>query len=1003
MKKAGFAPVVMNWMTNRGGLATFISKTWLIFTGRSIDEELGRGWQENIHPDDLKDCLALISSSPAECEEITLEFRVRHSSGVYRRVVNSVYPYFSSDGQFSGWAGSGLVMDTEPGFAKDDHLYQLMSESMNELICLISHDARIQYISPSVKKMLGYSPEELTGKPLFNFFFTENDKSEFDLFFNNVQVSDGPHYYEIRLPSKSGEFVWLEIDTKFMRDQEGQLLSLQTVSRDITTRKQHEEMLYLANEVGAILWEDSDLTTSLDRVLQTVMKIEGLDCGGVYMVDPATQNLNLITYTGLSPEFAAAVRHIPAGHPTSQLSKSSQPVYSSYPELVAKLPDGMEDQRAAEKLLGFAAIPIIYNQELIAVFNLASHTHIEIPKNSRRTVEFLARQIGAMIARNRTETALRESQGNLSTLFNNLDDFIIILDEEGYILKTNTVVERRLGYSWYDLRGMHYLDLHPLSNNKETNDLMKSILTGKAYLRHYPLVGSDGSEILVETRVSRGIWNGKKALFCISRDVTTRIMAETALRESEEKFRSFFEQTADTFSLVDENGYIIEWNHASELMTGLLQKDTVGKFGVDVQFQLLPPERKSEKVYQKMRERYASIHQSGEASFFNHILEGEIVDACGNLRSFQQLIFPIQTSKGFMIGSSGRDVTLQKKIEQAEREQRKLTEALMVSSSVLNSSLKLEDVFEAIFEHLNKIVPHESGSLMLINRLNGKARVCGAIGFQQKSYALIENSREFPFRELPILAKMFENMKPEIINNTRSSPDWIGYHQNSDMHSYLGAPICIQKEVIGFLNLGSSKAGYFEPRHADWLKAFANQAAMAIENARLFSQVEQLAVLDELTNVYNRRGMKEIGDREVERAIRFEHPLSALFLDIDHFKEINDHHSHAVGDHILQSVASISSSMLRSVDVIARYGGEEFVFLLPETELQGAVQTAERLRQEIEKATVSTDAGNLGVTVSIGVACLRDETKSLETLLEKADQAVHTAKAGGRNRVVVEN
>lgn len=877
MRNAEYAPVI-NWMTDWAGLATFISKTWLVFTGREIDQELGRGWLENIHPDDFNDFLVLISSSPTEREEFTLEIRLRHSSGVYRRVVNSIYPNFTSNGQFSGWVGTGLVMDENASLTKDDELYRLMSENMNELVCLISPDALILYVSPSVKTLLGYSPEELTGKPIFDFFFPNELKSEFDLFFENVKSKDGPNYFEIHIPTRSGDYIWLETDTRFIRDEEGQLLNLQIVSRDITARKQNEVMLHLQNEIGTILWENSDLTSSLEQVLQIVKEIEGIDCGGVYLVDPDTHNLDMITYSGLSPEFVAIIGHIPADHPTSVISKSGQAIYISYEELVAQVPDGMEDLRAPEKLLGLAMIPIIYNKELIAVFNLASHTCKDIPKHSRQILEFLSKQIGAMIARNR---------------------------------------------------------------------------------------------------------------------------AETALRESEEKFRSFFEQTTDTFSLVDEKGYIIEWNHASELLTGISQKDAIGKIGLDVQFELLPPERRSERVYQKMKERFASINKSGEASFFKHILEGEIVNTTGNRRSFQQVIFPIQTSKGFMIGSSGRDVTQQKMVEQAEREQRNLTEALMISSSVLNSSLKMDDVFEAIFEQVNIIVPHQGGSLMLINRSNGKAQVYGAVVFQKGSYARVENGNEFPFRQMPVLVKMFETKKPVIIDDTRLLPDWIELHQNFDVRAYLGAPICIKNEVIGFLNLSSAKVGYFEARHADWLLAFANQAAMAIENARLFSQVEQLAVLDELTNVYNRRGLKQIGDREVERAIRFEHPLSALFMDIDHFKEINDNYSHAVGDQVIQSVASISSSLLRSVDIIARYGGEEFVFLLPETELKGAAQTAERLRMEINKTFVTTDAGDLGVTVSIGTASLNKETISLESLIGKADQAVHTAKASGRNQVVV--
>jgi diguanylate cyclase (GGDEF)-like protein len=108
----------------------------------------------------------------------------------------------------------------------------------------------------------------------------------------------------------------------------------------------------------------------------------------------------------------------------------------------------------------------------------------------------------------------------------------------------------------------------------------------------------------------------------------------------------------------------------------------------------------------------------------------------------------------------------------------------------------------------------------------------------------------------------------------------------------------------------------------------------------------------------------------VERAQRFGHQLAVLFLDVDHFKEINDEYSHAIGDEVLRAVASCFGEQLRSVDMIGRYGGEEFVFLLPETGLENARVIAERLRLEIERMTITTVQGDLKVTASIGVSSI---------------------------------
>jgi diguanylate cyclase (GGDEF)-like protein len=159
-----------------------------------------------------------------------------------------------------------------------------------------------------------------------------------------------------------------------------------------------------------------------------------------------------------------------------------------------------------------------------------------------------------------------------------------------------------------------------------------------------------------------------------------------------------------------------------------------------------------------------------------------------------------------------------------------------------------------------------------------------------------------------------------------------------------------------------------------------------------------MAVIDELTEMYNYRGLLLLGTREVERALRFNHPLAVLFLDIDHFRNFNKHYSHAVGNLILHSVAEECRANCRSVDILARFGGEEFVFLLPETDLDAGVQIAERFVRSIETLRVDTDKGRLGVTVSVGVAELDASPEDLQVLIDHANQAERLAKANGRNR-----
>ena len=181
--------------------------------------------------------------------------------------------------------------------------------------------------------------------------------------------------------------------------------------------------------------------------------------------------------------------------------------------------------------------------------------------------------------------------------------------------------------------------------------------------------------------------------------------------------------------------------------------------------------------------------------------------------------------------------------------------------------------------------------------------------------------------------------------------------------------------------------------------AMAKQVSVALDNAQLIKDLENLATTDGLTRLYNRRHFMERAESEFERSRRYQRELSVLLLDADHFKHINDDHGHETGDRVLRVLASTCRQSLRQLDVIGRYGGEEFVVLLPETSAALAAETAERLRREIEQLRVPAPAGEIHVTVSIGVATAGPATESVAALINEADRALYEAKRGGRNRV----
>ena len=183
------------------------------------------------------------------------------------------------------------------------------------------------------------------------------------------------------------------------------------------------------------------------------------------------------------------------------------------------------------------------------------------------------------------------------------------------------------------------------------------------------------------------------------------------------------------------------------------------------------------------------------------------------------------------------------------------------------------------------------------------------------------------------------------------------------------------------------------------METFANNVAIAVRNAQLMEEMQALAQIDDLTGLYNRRHLFKLGNHELQRARRYWHPLSVIMIDIDNFKKINDTFGHATGDEVLRTLAENCLARIREVDIMGRYGGEEFVILLPETTVETAYQTAERLRTWIDDGPLRTKAGLVSLTISAGVAQLDLKMPDLSTLIDRADSALYHAKAGGRNRV----
>ncbi len=191
------------------------------------------------------------------------------------------------------------------------------------------------------------------------------------------------------------------------------------------------------------------------------------------------------------------------------------------------------------------------------------------------------------------------------------------------------------------------------------------------------------------------------------------------------------------------------------------------------------------------------------------------------------------------------------------------------------------------------------------------------------------------------------------------------------------------------------------PEDEDKIVILANQFALALRRVSLYQKIERVAITDSLTGVNTRRYALARFKEEIKRSGMRRIKLSFLMIDIDHFKKCNDKYGHLTGDKILREVGSIIKTNIREIDIAGRYGGEEFCIILPDTDKQGAIYVAERIRKAVEASEIRAYDTVVRVTLSIGISTFPYDGKEEETLIDKADWALYRAKKLGRNRVCV--
>ena len=320
-------------------------------------------------------------------------------------------------------------------------------------------------------------------------------------------------------------------------------------------------------------------------------------------------------------------------------------------------------------------------------------------------------------------------------------------------------------------------------------------------------------------------------------------------------------------------------------------------------------------------------------------------------------------------------------------------------SKTLTSSLELNAILTKIMKKTKEMTKAEAWSILLVDEETGE------LVFEKIEGKKAKETRKFRLKiGEGIAGWVVQEGIPVVVPDVSRDERFLGKIDKAihfKTKSLMCVPIKSKDQVIGVLEVVNKTTGEpFTKEDLDLLMRLVDQTAIAVERASLHQKMAELAITDDLTKLFNTRYLNRTMETEIQRSTRYNTSVSLIFMDIDYFKLVNDHHGHLVGSKVLVEMGQLLIKNLRTIDIVARYGGDEFVIVLPQTPPNTAKQIAERIRKIIEQNIFLKKEGySLKMTASFGVASYPDSAKSKEELLRLADEAMYKVKYQTRNAV----
>jgi diguanylate cyclase (GGDEF)-like protein/PAS domain S-box-containing protein len=840
--------------------------------------------------------------------------------------------------------GGAIIRDiTEIKKAQDSVInsekrFRALIEHGRDNISLLSADGSLLWESPSVIHTLGYEHNQLLGANIFELMHPADLEWTREVFSRVIRKHRNSEDGIFRLRRNDGSWRWIEATATNLLNDPG-VDAIIINYRDITERRQVEEKtMQFLNVLEASL---NEIYIFDSQTLKFEYVNEGARSNLGYSME---QLLDLMAYE-IKPEFSEAA-----------FRKNVEPLLLHEKN---KLIFQTSHRRADGSLY-----PVEVHLQLVEREDRALFLAFINDITERRQAEEKLMVKEAAIASSINAIAMSDLRGRL----NYVNDAFLKMWGFDHV---SEILGRPVNSFW--------------ARTEQANKVADILFEKGSWIGELTAKRRDASrfEAQVSAHLVKGTDGQPVCMMASFLDITEHKRAEFELR----KLSHAVEQSANVIIITDIEGNIEYANPKFVEVSGYSLSEVLGKTP-----RILNSGRHGVDIYQ-------NLWQTIKAG---RVWKGEIQNRRkdGTLYWEDSTITPVFDSEHKLVNfiAIKEDVTTRKELEEAERDQRKLAEALHDTSTALNSTLNLDELLSRVIQNIEKVTPFDAAMVLMVEG-HAVRKIRQYNKLEQTPNQGATGNTQANLINVPILQEMRETRQPCLIPDTQGDPRWRAIPGMGWIRSFISAPILIRGQVAGILNVLSATPAFFTQVHAERVSVFAAQVAIAMENAQLFEQAHYLSVTDSLTELMNRRHFFEAAKIELERTRRYHRALSVMMIDIDHFKTINDAYGHAAGDLALREVAARIKRSVRTADIVARYGGEEFIVLMPETTLQEACQVAERVRKSVSDDPIDDNSVEVWATLSIGVAEMDGQNSDIDRIIKYADQALYAAKAAGRNRV----